>query len=685
MKQVMTRSFSVVAGWIIAGMLVFPQEHVLEYALSSGGMGSARLLSLERDHRGSILAVGDYRGTLSWDPAVSPDPEQFVAFVCRVSVKGYPEWFSSFHSSGPVSINTLTVRKGEPIICTGTFSDTLFYKGGTLPGKSDMGLFMAKLDSAGNILSCHTLIYPFLGYFSDLVVLDDGSFCGCGIFEGTILAGETRLKSHGKKDIVLCHFNQDGKLLWVRQAGSRGNDLAAGLVMWDGNYCLGGTFSGNIQIADSQLVSAGREDIFLALFKQDGKLYRAVREGGRGSDRMEDLLVDSLGRYWYTGQLDQRWSSFLPGSDKNLFLESRDQHLNALFMLKGEGPGEQTGLRLAMEESGTIYFSALVGDRLNLGPFALGPWKKQRHLVLGQLEGGDTITWIKSLEGPGEGFLHSIASSGKGEICLGGSFSGTFRAGGQEMKAKGDKDIFLLQYFDPCRRIFLDLGPDRVLCPGATDTLRAQDGFASFDWNTGAWDRQEWIVEEPGEYTLRATCPYGCVMVDTVRVIQGTLEVSPELRKESIPPGSNGAICLNVSGNHPPFSCEWTRGDTNLCLEQLEGGLYQFTVTDQAGCSQSLELELETEWVYGIELKADPNPFVQLTEISYTIPGEEQVELSLYNQSGERLKILFRGPRSPGTYRFDLNRQELSPGIYILQLRAGSQVISRKIMISGLP
>jgi len=52
--------------------------------------------------------------------------------------------------------------------------------------------------------------------------------------------------------------------------------------------------------------------------------------------------------------------------------------------------------------------------------------------------------------------------------------------------------------------------------------------------------------------------------------------------------GSDGSICLTVTGDFPPFTYDWFSGAGDSCLGGLEDGAYSVTVTDATGCEAIL-------------------------------------------------------------------------------------------------
>ena len=76
-----------------------------------------------------------------------------------------------------------------------------------------------------------------------------------------------------------------------------------------------------------------------------------------------------------------------------------------------------------------------------------------------------------------------------------------------------------------------------------------------------------------------------------------------------------------------------------------------------------------------------PNPFNPVTYIKFSLRNESQVELALFNILGQKLKILFYGVKKAGEHEIKYDFTEMSSGIYFYQLKAGSFVQTRKLIL----
>ncbi len=76
-----------------------------------------------------------------------------------------------------------------------------------------------------------------------------------------------------------------------------------------------------------------------------------------------------------------------------------------------------------------------------------------------------------------------------------------------------------------------------------------------------------------------------------------------------------------------------------------------------------------------------PNPFNPVTQINYSIPNSAHVELKVYNIVGQLVYTLVDRTQSAGEYNVQFEGDWLSSGVYIYQLRVGSGVQTRKMLL----
>ena len=77
-----------------------------------------------------------------------------------------------------------------------------------------------------------------------------------------------------------------------------------------------------------------------------------------------------------------------------------------------------------------------------------------------------------------------------------------------------------------------------------------------------------------------------------------------------------------------------------------------------------------------------PNPFNPSTTISYGIPRTAFVTVKVFNVLGQEVKTLFSGYQSTGVYTLSFNASDLSSGVYLYRIQAGTSVdIKRMVLV----
>ncbi len=76
-----------------------------------------------------------------------------------------------------------------------------------------------------------------------------------------------------------------------------------------------------------------------------------------------------------------------------------------------------------------------------------------------------------------------------------------------------------------------------------------------------------------------------------------------------------------------------------------------------------------------------PNPFNPTTTISYEIPAEGHVTLTIYNVIGQHVATLVDNQQQAGAYQVNFDATNLASGTYIYRLQAGERVLSQSMML----
>jgi len=76
-----------------------------------------------------------------------------------------------------------------------------------------------------------------------------------------------------------------------------------------------------------------------------------------------------------------------------------------------------------------------------------------------------------------------------------------------------------------------------------------------------------------------------------------------------------------------------------------------------------------------------PNPFNPSTTISFTLPERTRVVLSIYNEIGENVAVLFNGEKEAGYHSIEWNANKFVSGIYFYELKTEKFTSVKKLIL----
>ncbi|MCB0561949.1 MAG: hypothetical protein KDD09_23515, partial [Phaeodactylibacter sp.] len=143
-----------------------------------------------------------------------------------------------------------------------------------------------------------------------------------------------------------------------------------------------------------------------------------------------------------------------------------------------------------------------------------------------------------------------------------------------------------------------------------------------------------------GTYTATVTDAGGCPVEETVVLpAPPPLTVLPEvLTPATCPESADGVAILSADGGTPPYSFNWSTGDTGGDIDGLAAGAYSATATDANGCTASTIVNIPAG--PGISVQAATAP------MACAAGPDGAVSLSVSGASGE-LSYSWSGPEGP--------------------------------------
>jgi hypothetical protein len=115
-------------------------------------------------------------------------------------------------------------------------------------------------------------------------------------------------------------------------------------------------------------------------------------------------------------------------------------------------------------------------------------------------------------------------------------------------------------------------------------------------------------------------------------------------------------------------STGWVVGANGTILHTTNGGV-SFVYDEK---TQPTEFILEQNF---------PNPFNPTTTINYSVPQTSQVQIKIFDVLGDEIETLVNEEKAAGTYEVTWYAENLPSGVYFYQLRAGSFVETKKMLL----
>lgn len=171
--------------------------------------------------------------------------------------------------------------------------------------------------------------------------------------------------------------------------------------------------------------------------------------------------------------------------------------------------------------------------------------------------------------------------------------------------------------------------------------------------------------------------------------------------------GGNGVY--KYGSGFPTSSYQGSNYWVDVLFTTTNASVFSFTsITDKNGCKRTGSIQsltvtsptctqqrsssgevmakaaplINTEEEYSNELKQNyPNPFGDVTTITYRLAKTQKVNLSLYDMNGKLLKVMVNATREAGEHTTQLRAGEYAAGVYFYKLQGENYSAVRKMII----
>ncbi len=270
-----------------------------------------------------------------------------------------------------------------------------------------------------------------------------------GKFSLSLDLGDTTLESAGKEDIFIAKYDSDGNFLWARREGGPSEDIGVEIdVDAAGSVYVGGRFEGTATFDTTSYPSQGNVDMFVIKYDTDGNFQWVNTLGGSRDDRCRGLYVDPAGFAYIGGRY--RLST----------------KLDAITLT---GQGEEDVFLAKLSQSGNVIWATTFGGlRKDFGEditgdpagnlYMTGSYFQQinfpdttyfalgdEEIFVAKFDNDGNYLWSRTMGSNVRDYGEALNCDEFGNLYVGGAFSGEGYFGQDTLQSRGELDMFLIK------------------------------------------------------------------------------------------------------------------------------------------------------------------------------------------------------------------------------------------------
>jgi hypothetical protein len=626
----------------------FNEDGLALWAHRIGGDSTDVVGGLAIDPGNDVYVVGGFRSTtLSFGggTATLTQTNHYDAFLARYNGSGVLQYANSVFYGADVE-RLLDVEydfTNDLVVVVGQFKTEVKYDDGgeqtiAVTGPSTKNHILARFGPDGTFIDIQTFYgshqqSAFKNVNNSIVGGDVDGYFATGDIRGTMWFSPTDsvVGRTSAMDILVARFGDDLAYDWSRTGGGTGFDHinSSGSDGFGNIYFTGKAESTTIVIDSTATMSSaprptlGLSDFLIAKYNRVGNLQWFRRDGGIGSDNAYGLSVLNR-RILYSGTIDE-------GGNVQSGFAVYDIDGNLIATDQITGDGIETGLNVAFDQTGdsTFVIGSFDGDALMAGPvlqldntasgltdgffvkygfkFSVYEEDKENILCNGDTTGSIVVATQFGTEPITYEWIPSV-STGPSATNLP---AGEYKIIATDAGLRKDSVVITLTELPPIMITSGTIVP--TSCHTSSTSGTKNDGKVfmsvsggtlplSFLWSPSGETTEDIAAAIAGANTVTITDGMGCVKDTTFMVPQpdSISFAGSTVDTIKIPPGSNGAVNLNVQGGTPVYTYAWTGpsgySSTDASITGLANqGLYDLSLTDGNDCVQDTSFNVPSD------------------------------------------------------------------------------------------
>ena len=274
---------------------------------------------ISSDRQGNIFVAGSFSGTIEAENLKAISRGKGDIFIARISKTGSLEKLFSFGSKEDDYPGSITVDpSGNPLL-SGTFSksfdigETRLESGSKLVNSNN---FIIKLDNNFNVIWTKSLMGNEYASIASIKSDNTGNIYATGSFSSQLRIFDTLLLSKGYTDAFILKLKPDGSRLWSKTFGSWYYDYASSANIDNlGGLIIAGSIGDSLSVDSISIKPVSKENSAVVIqFSPEGKAVWADCISGSGRNFSSGSALDKRGNLYFTGSFQNKFEKFKRGS-----------------------------------------------------------------------------------------------------------------------------------------------------------------------------------------------------------------------------------------------------------------------------------------------------------------------------------------------------------------------------------
>jgi hypothetical protein len=359
------------------------------------------------------------------------------------------QWVQTAASAGGESGTSIAVDSQGYGYVTGSFSDSLYAGATTLYSSGGSGIFVGKLDDAGN------WIWAVQASGADALVVNRiwadslGNSYICGRYSGAVSFGSHSLPSAAGYNIYVAKLDTSGAWLWATFAGNGAYADAKDIVSDNsGNVYIAGSYVGNAVFGSDIVGNNGSFDLFYAKLDASGSWQWAHHAGGGLSDYAYGIALDSSGNVFIVGSFsdnaDFGGTTYTSAGYHDVFVVKYNPLGEVVWFRPGGGLNDDWGHQICLDQDGNVYISGVFRSSAAFGSFILNVIEGFfPEVYVCKLNSEGIWLWAKQAGGYDIISVNGIGVTQDQHVWLTGGFNGQAVFYPNQLTSLGEGDIYL--------------------------------------------------------------------------------------------------------------------------------------------------------------------------------------------------------------------------------------------------